>query len=55
MMNEEEVYDLVGLESSMTRMGGVEEAGFEGHSTPQDGSGEDPATASAPAHVEEVR
>jgi hypothetical protein len=48
MMNEE-VDDLTGLESSMTRMGGAEEAGVEGHSTPQAGSGEDPAAASTPA------
>jgi hypothetical protein len=54
MMNEEEVDDLTGLESSMTRMVGAEEAGVEGHSTPQDGSGEDPAVASAPVWVEEM-
>jgi hypothetical protein len=48
MMNEEEVDDLVGLESSMTRMDGAKEAGGEGLSAPQDSSGEDPATASAP-------
>jgi hypothetical protein len=34
MMNEEQVDDLAGLESSMTQMGGVEEAGVEGHSAP---------------------
>ena len=54
MMNEE-VDDLAGLESSMTRKGGAEEAGVEGHLAPQDGSGEDPAAASAPAQVEEMR
>jgi hypothetical protein len=55
MMNEEEVDDLAGLESSMTQMYGAEEAGVEGHSTPQAGSSEDPATASAPAQVEGMR
>jgi hypothetical protein len=34
MMNEEEVDDLVGLESSMTRMDGTVEAGVEGLSAP---------------------
>jgi hypothetical protein len=53
MMNEE-VDDLVGLESSMTRMGGTVEAGVEGLSVPPGGSGEDPASASAPAQVEEM-
>jgi hypothetical protein len=54
-MNEEEVEDLAGLESSMTRTGGAEEAGVEGHSAPQAGSGEDPTAASAPAQVEGMR
>jgi hypothetical protein len=49
MMNEEEVEDLAGLESSMTRAGGAYEGGVEGHSTPQAGSGEDPTVASTPA------
>jgi hypothetical protein len=53
MMNEE-VDDLAGLESSMTRMGGMEEVGVEGHSAPKAGSGEDPA-ASTSAQVEEMR
>jgi hypothetical protein len=34
MMNQEEVDDLAGLESSMTRMDGIEEAGGEGLSAP---------------------
>jgi hypothetical protein len=55
MMNEEEVDDLTDLESSMTRMDDVEEVGGEGLSAPQDGSGEDPAAASAPVQVEEMR
>jgi hypothetical protein len=55
MMNEEEVDDLAGLESSMTRMGGAEEARVEGHSAPQDGSSEDPAAVSAPVQVEAMR
>lgn len=55
MMNEEEVDDLVGLESSMTWMDGAEEARGEGLSAPQGGSGEDPAAASAPAQIEEMR
>jgi hypothetical protein len=54
-MNEEEVDDLAGLESSMTRMGGAEEVGVVRHSAPQAGSDEDPAAASAPAQVEEMR
>jgi hypothetical protein len=54
MMNEE-VDDLTGLESSMTRMDGAEEARGEGLSAPQDGSGEDHAAVSAPAQVEEMR
>jgi hypothetical protein len=49
MMNEKEVDNLTGFESSVTQIGGAEEAGVEGHSAPQDGSGEDPAAASAPA------
>jgi hypothetical protein len=53
MMNEE-VDDLVGLGSSMTRMDGTLEAGVEGLSAPPGGSGEDPAAASAPAQVEEM-
>jgi hypothetical protein len=55
MTNEEEVDDFSGIESSMTRMGGMEEVGVEGHSAPQDGSSEDPTTVSAPARVEEMR
>jgi hypothetical protein len=39
----------------MTRMGGAEEAGVEGHLAPQDGSGEDPTTASAPTRVEAMQ
>jgi hypothetical protein len=54
-MNEEEVEDFTGLESSMTRTGGAEEAGVDGHSAPQAGSGEDPAAASTPAQVERKR
>jgi hypothetical protein len=53
MMNEE-VDDLVGLESSMTRMGDTVEARVEGLSAPPGGSGEDPASASAPLQVEEM-
>jgi hypothetical protein len=53
-MNEEEVDDLTGLESLMTRMDGTVEAGVEGLSTPLGGSGEDPAATSAPASVEEM-
>ena len=55
MMNEEEVDDLTGLETSMTRLGGAEEAGVEGHSAPHDGSSEDPTAASAPTRVEEMQ
>jgi hypothetical protein len=51
MMNEE-VDDLAGLESSMTRKGGAEEAGVEEHSAPQASSGDVPVAASAPAQVE---
>jgi hypothetical protein len=54
MMNEEEVDDLVGLESSMTRMDGTVEAGVEGLSAPLGGFDKDPATASALAHIEEM-
>jgi hypothetical protein len=55
MMNEEEVDDLAGLESSMTRMDGTVEAGVQGLSAPPSGSGEDPTVASAPTQVEEMR
>jgi hypothetical protein len=51
MMNEEQVEDFGGLDSSMTRTDGAE-AGAEGHSAPQAGPDEDPAAASAPAQVE---
>jgi hypothetical protein len=54
MMNEEEVEDFVSLDSSMTRTDGTE-AGAEGHSAPQAGSGEDPAATSALAQVEGTR
>jgi hypothetical protein len=54
MMNEEEVDDLASLESSMTQMDGTVEARVEGLSAPPGGSSEDPATASAPAQVEEM-
>jgi hypothetical protein len=49
MMNEEEVDDLAGLESSATRMGGPAEAGAEGLSAPPGGSSEDPAVVAASA------
>jgi hypothetical protein len=52
MMNEEEVDDLAGLESLVTWMGGIVEAGVEGLLTPPGGSGEDPEVAVAPAQVE---
>jgi hypothetical protein len=48
MMNNEEVEDLGGLESSMTRTEGVE-MGAEGHSTPQDNPSEDSTVVTAPA------
>jgi hypothetical protein len=48
MMNDEEVEDFGGLESSMTRTEGAE-TGVEGHSAPQAGPGEDPTTTAAPA------
>jgi hypothetical protein len=51
MMNQEEVDDLAGLES----LDGAEEAGGEGLSAPQGGSGEDPTAASAPVQIEEMR
>jgi hypothetical protein len=54
MMNEEEVEDFGGLESSMTRTEGAE-GGAEGHSTPQAGPDEDLAAAFALAQVEGSR
>jgi hypothetical protein len=51
MMNEEQVEDFGGLDSSMTWTDGVE-AGAEGHSVPQASPGEDPAAASALAQME---
>jgi hypothetical protein len=54
MMNEEEVDDLAGLDCSMTQMGATKEVGVLAHSTPQDGSGEDPATSSTPVQVEQM-
>jgi hypothetical protein len=53
-MNEEEVKDFGGLESSMTRMEGTE-VGAEGHSAPQVGPDEHSVAASAPAQVEGSR
>jgi hypothetical protein len=51
-MNEEEVDDLVGLESLVTRAGASAEAGVEGYTTPPGGAAEDPAAAAASAQVE---
>jgi hypothetical protein len=53
-MNEEEVEDFDGLESSMTWTESAE-AGVEGHSAPQAGPDEDSTAASAPAQVEGSR
>jgi hypothetical protein len=50
MMNDEEVEDFGGLESSMTWTEGVE-TGAEGHSAPQAGPGKDSAAAAAPSQV----
>jgi hypothetical protein len=47
-MNDEEVEDFGGLESSITRTEGME-TGAEGHSVPQAGPGEDSTSAAAPA------
>jgi hypothetical protein len=48
MMNDEEVEDFGGLESSMTQIEGVE-TGAEGHLAPQAGPGEDSTAVAAPA------
>jgi hypothetical protein len=47
MLNDEEVEDFDGLESSMTRIEGAG-MGAEGQSVPQAGPGEDPAAVAAP-------
>jgi hypothetical protein len=54
MMNEEEVKDFAGLDSSMIRTDGAK-AGAKGRLAPQAGPVEDPAAASAPAQVEGTR
>jgi hypothetical protein len=51
-MNEEEVDDLTGLESSVTRVGALAEAGAKGHTTPPRGVAEDPTAAASSAQVE---
>jgi hypothetical protein len=51
-MNEEDVDDLAGLESLVTRTGGSAEAGAEGQTTLPRGTIEGPAVAAASAQVE---
>jgi hypothetical protein len=51
-MNEEEVDDLTGLESSVTRVGALAEARAKGHTTPPEGAAEDPAAVATSALVE---
>jgi hypothetical protein len=51
-MNEEEVDDLAGLESLVTWVGALAEAGAEGHTSPLGGAAEDPTTTAALMQVE---
>jgi hypothetical protein len=53
MMNDEEVEDFGGLESSMTRTEGME-MGAKGHSAPQAGPGEDSAATAALAGEDSI-